>query len=319
MTTPTRHRLAVAALLAALTLPAAAGAQDAAEPVPDGSPYVTPLGGANRTPPGSPTPDAAATATAGAHKGSCERYVNHLGGTKVDPALANDPAVRALAEKSSDLVTCTAVLLNSDDQCTRLGPADSSEVKDCTFVRYMLAEAKAYPDGRSYMFENYEQCRGSKMQAQCDQLRDALRVKDPAKCPTGELQTICKAFAAMDPKLCGTPRADGKDLASDCKRDMERKAWLAAGVKAAASSAPPRERAFAKAALGEANACAPFFEQAMDACLASTLQPTPAKRGKDVAGTPVPGKPMPAGPRPTEPGSQPAAPPAKANPEPIQG
>lgn len=317
MSTPIRHDLFIAVLLTALAAPPAFVLAQAA-PAAKGTPEVTPLGAANRTPPGSPTPDAAATATAGAHQAACERYVAHLSGTKPDAALAKDPAVLALVQKTSDLVTCTAVLTNSDDQCTRLGAADSSEAKDCTFVRYMLDEAKTYPDGRSYMFENYGQCRGSAMAAKCDQLREALRTKDAAKCAgTGELETICRAFITLDPAQCGTPKPDGKDLASDCKRDIERKAWLANGVKAAASSAPPRERAFAKAALGEANACAPFVEQAMDVCVASSLQPTPAKRGKEVSGTPVPDQPMPEGPRPTAPGNPPG-PPTRA-PEKVQG
>ncbi len=149
---------------------------------------------------------------------------------------------------------------------------------------------------------------------------------------TGDGQSLCRAYLGLDASLCRVqgkvgelelhvadfPRvkesekeeemeADLRKLAgagarekpkvkwwleAACKDTIKSRAFLSKGLKAAAESGSPREREFAKAALGQADACASFAQAAMDACMKTSMPPTAATpvAGKRVAATPVPAK-----------------------------
>jgi hypothetical protein len=176
-------------------------------------------------------------------------------------------------------------------------------------MRSIFNEIRAYPNGRSFLFDeiDYQDFKGIPALAPyTDALRQALRSGDPNECAkTGDLKSMCRAYMALDKSLC---RVGGKlaeaqvelpdrkkgepaklklkgGLETSCRRVIESRAFLAKGLNAVAESGPPREREFAKAALGQADACATFARQAVDLCAASA-QGT-------AAGTPLPGTPMP--------------------------
>ncbi|MGH9808977.1 MAG: hypothetical protein ACRD9W_17290, partial [Terriglobia bacterium] len=103
----------------------------------------------------------------------------------------------------------------------------------------------------------------------------------------GPFASNCQALVTLDKSLCRAPKGkefDGHDannsetygesLAKDCVAQVEHMAYLAKGLKAAAESGPEDERGFAKAALGQADACTQYADAAKKACLAGAM-PTP--------------------------------------------
>ncbi len=238
-------------------------------PKPEGSAEAKP------TPAPSPDPKAAS---------SCEEYVAVLSGKKKDDALLADPKVRAFAARSFDLVACRAVATDSDAPCALI-PEQESE---CRYLRSVLHELRTNPQGRSFMFPpaKYEMCQTDpELKPFCDRLRDAARSGNPNECGgTGDQEISCRAALTLDKSLC----AEAKDP-DGCKKAIEASELFGKGLKALAESGPARERALAKAALGEADACASFARAAVGSCPGptagptSTARPTPAAEAAPMA------------------------------------
>jgi hypothetical protein len=106
----------------------------------------------------------------------------------------------------------------------------------------------------------YEMCRTDpKLAPFCDRLRQAARSGDPDECTgTGDQESGCRAALLLDESRCG--KTEG------CKKAIEANRVFSKGLKALAESGPPRERALAKAALGDADACTSFAEAAVGVC-----------------------------------------------------
>ncbi len=176
--------------------------------------------------------------------------------------------------------------------------------------------------------QEWSGCHGSPFAPICDALRQALRSGDANKCVlTADFQSICRkqlseltesqcravgpamktametkcrAMVTVDKSVCHLKEADVKkfdfkgsedffkESEAECKRKTEDRALLGKGLRALAESGPPREREFAKAALGQTDACATYAKAAMDSCAGGTL-------GTPVAGTPGLGGAVPSG------------------------
>jgi hypothetical protein len=215
----------------------------------------------------------------GARRALCERYVAAISGHG-DSTLLDDPQVQALAAHAApDLVMCGAVLADSDGLCQRLMPPGHGPSMACRHIRSDFHELRTYPNGRSFMFDEIdrEECN----HPACDSLLEAMRSGDAEKCAlTADLQSICRAYITLDKSLCrlegkqtepngGAQKGYGKEpgLEEGCRKTIESRGFLAQGLKALAESGPPRERALAKAALGQADACVQYAQSAMDLCL----------------------------------------------------
>src|SRR6185369_16718461 len=116
----------------------------------------------------------------------------------------------------------------------------------------------------------------------CDRWRTAARSGDPNECTgMGKMETECRAELTLDESLCAkTEEPEG------CKKAIAVNRVYAKGLKSVAESGPPRDRALAKAALGERDACAPFVEAALGTCasppssaapVAKTTGPNPSR------------------------------------------
>lgn len=206
-------------------------------------------------PPPEPTPARNAAAS------RCDEYVAVLSGNKKDAALLADPKVKAIVARSFDLVACRAVAADSDEPCALL----SDQREECRVLRGVFHELRVNPQGRSFMFPDvkYEMCRADKELAPiCDRLRDAARSGDPQACAgTGSQETNCRAALGLDPSLC-----EKAEDPHGCRKGVELNRVFAKGIKALAESGPAREQTFAKAALGEDDACAPFAKAAAESC-----------------------------------------------------
>ena len=236
-----------------------------------------------------PVPD---TAT----QSECESYVNVLSGRSKDVKLLEKPEARPLVSSYPNLIMCGAVVSDSDEMCRKLMRTESGPDNLCRRMVATFHELKAYPKGRSFMFEEVdsEECRnapfpGAKI---CDAFRAAMRSADVKECAaTGVLQSVCRAYIGLDASLCrleGTPepatmpeRKQGegpidvkKAVEESCRETIGERAPLAAGLEALTSSGQPQLKAFAKAALGQKDACAPLAAEAMQAC--TSVVPTPA-------------------------------------------
>lgn len=231
----------------------------------------------------SPAPSAAAVDSATAARRSlCERYVAVVSG-RGDQALLDDPSVEALAlQAPPDLVMCGAVVGDSDLLCDRLMPSQHGPNMACLHMRSVFHELRTYPRGRSFLFDDvdWRGCRSVPLLASrfCDPFRTALRSGDPKNCAaTGAGESICRAYMNLDPSLCrlhGALKAAvsvgalvGVDFLDACARAIESRAFLAQGLQGLAESGPPREREFAKAALGDPEACASWRQAAMAMCM----------------------------------------------------
>ncbi|HSP96102.1 MAG TPA: hypothetical protein VL049_02505, partial [Candidatus Dormibacteraeota bacterium] len=266
------------------------------------APQATPTAAAR---PSTPTP-AASTPTpldaAAVRQTTCESYVALLAGRKQDPTLFEQTAVQALAAQAGDLVTCGAVVSESDAPCEKLLPTEHGPSKNCLQMRAVFHELRTYPQGRSFMLDDIDWAEFQPLRemipAAFDGLRAALRAGDVAQCEqAGDLRGICRAYIALDPAQCqvggdlasgkialmvnkpGDSKADLKFALEDgCRQTIKNRASLAQGLQALAASGSAAERALAKAALGDATACAAYEQAAIDVCvdLLQAGQRTPA-------------------------------------------
>lgn len=226
------------------------------------------------TPVGSPPPSRS--------RSDCERYVAALSG-RGDRELLDAPEVQDLARQAQDFVACSAISRKSSDLCKPVDPVK------CTLVLSVFEELRANPKGRGFLFPDYEyeKCRADKRTASfCDALREATRTGDPDKCPAGLMHSFCRAFVSLDEAACdriSETEPENLDGAKrECKMQVRRFLPYAKGLKGMAESTSSPQREFAKAALGEADACASFEKKAMETCLA--IAPAPAPQGTPGAG-----------------------------------
>lgn len=285
-----------------------------------GNPVGTPIPSATAAPPRTPTvaptqaaapapaPEgqAAAVATsvvaavdAGKKPTECEGFIAVLSGRKLDPALLDNADLKAFAMTAPpDLIVCGAVRNDSDELCTRFFATERGPSKMCPQMRAIFHEVKTYPQGRSFLlsevdWEDFKLLR-EQNPAALDGLRAALRAGDANTCAqAGDLESICRAYIGLDPKLCrlqgklaemevpvpyrkeGEPATiKAKDILEEhCRQTIESRKFLAQGLTALAQSSPSRERELAKAALGQADACALYAQKAMESCMGGAPPP----------------------------------------------
>ncbi len=247
-----------------------------ANPTPKASAVPAPEGSGSE---GSPAPEPTSTPS------RCAEYVDVLSGKKKDDALLNDPNVRAIAAQSVDLVMCLAVARDSDEPCA-LTPKDAPQhAQECRMTRAVFHELRTNPQGRAFMFPDYkyQACRAEpKVASICDRWRAAARTGDPNQCTgMGEWETECRAELTLDESLCPkTPEPEG------CKKAIAAGRAFANGLKSVAQSGSPRDRALAKAALGEQDACAPFAEAAVGNCESPPVPPPADAKTNAAAASP---------------------------------
>ena len=253
-----------------------------------------------------------------ASRADCERYARALAGREKNPGLLKQPEVEAMAARSADLVTCSAVLADSDEPCKHL-PEDRAE--DCRKTRAVFHELRAYPNGRSFMFDErkFEECRqNAAMAPLCDALRKALRSGDPSQCvlkadfeaicrAAGDidvskcaieaprlkqlLEGQCRAMVTLDESACDIPGPRHEEMAKQCRDDIRAAKAYGKGLEEMAKSGSPREKELAEAALDAPDACKAFTQSAVDACLQANAAPAAAPAPAGSPGTAGTGEP----------------------------
>lgn len=191
----------------------------------------------------------------------CEAHVAGLVGN--DSAALGDPDVQALAKRRPMLAACGAVVRDSDQPC---GLLTADDEKSCRKTRMTFHQLRD-PKKRGFVLsdEDYRECTASIGASVCDAIRTAIDAGDPNKCPSKQpFGAVCRATITLDPALC--PKKDAKE----CKRDVEHWKTFANGLVGLKKSGTPEERALAAAALGEADACTPIAQSALDDCTAAT-------------------------------------------------
>lgn len=270
---------------------APAGAPAAPQPT-DTPPLSTPTAPAEPT---APSPAAEGGAAQAGPQSECQRYVDVFSGRSKDLAPVDTPEARKLIH--SGLVMCGAVFSDSDAMCRQLMPTERGPGKACRRTWATFHEMRAYPQGRSFMFDevDWEECRTAPFPgaAVCDAMREALRAGDAAKCDAaGVLQSVCRAFIDLDPSLCrlvgdldqtmielpdqkeGEGKIDvRKAYEEHCRKTIAERRPLAVGLEELARSSQPQQQELAKAALGRADACESFAKEVMEMCLASARRP----------------------------------------------
>ena len=263
-------------------------------------------------------------------RATCEHYVAVFAGREKDPTVLKKPEVQAFASHAVDLVTCNAVRADSDEPCKVL----EKMADGCKVTLSVFHEMRAYPNGRSYMFDDrkYEECKqsGGMPMVVCDALQKALRAGDADQCvmqadfaalcrkavQEGNLEGVnaadcgtegpkirkmlegqCRALVNLDPKACDVPGPHAEGMAEQCRKDIEGRKGYGKGLKQLAKSGGLPDREFAKAALDDPDACKELTAAAVDACVAASSAPKGAgdKGGADTA-APAPAKASPAAP-----------------------
>jgi hypothetical protein len=233
----------------------------------------------------------------------CERDARALaGGDKKSAAKKSEVAGNATRDANTDLVTCTAVLADSDDPCTRL---ESESADNCRRDRAAFHEMRAYPNGRSFMLSDrkFEECKqNAAMAPVCEAVRKALRSGDPSQCVlTGDFEAICRSSAGLEPSKCATEAPQLKtlleghcramvtldeaacdvagpyheEMTKQCRDDIKANKAFGKGLKDLAKSGSPREKELAKAALKDPDACKALTQSAVDACVQANAAPAP--------------------------------------------
>jgi hypothetical protein len=280
--------------------PAAVEAAATPTAVPPTAPAPTATAAA--APQDAPAAPPAIAADSPPSRSACDRYIAALSGRTQDAALLESADLKAVLQVAPDLGTCTAVASDSDALCQKLFPVESGPTMMCRHTRAIFHELKNYPQGRSFMFTeiDWQGCRGIPVMPAtvCDAMRDALRAGDVEACAkAGDAASICRAYATLDKSVCRlegelakatfsmpdkkegeTGKVELKPAAEkSCRQLIESRAFMAKGLKALAESGPAREKALAKAALGEPDACATFAEPALELCAGRTSAAPPAQ------------------------------------------
>src|SRR5437016_1899696 len=115
-------------------------------------------------------------------RSACQRRVDVLSGRSKDRTLLSDPEVKSLAERSPELTICGAVAVDSGEWCKLL---DKSRIDACHETYAIFHQLRAYPNGRSFMFDDrhFQECsQNAAVKPICEQIREALRAGDPNKC-----------------------------------------------------------------------------------------------------------------------------------------
>lgn len=298
---------------------------------------------ATETAPAVPAKPAASPAPVKkASRPECEARARALAGKGDDTDLPGKDATLGTAARTAnaDLVTCQAVLADSDEPCDRL---DQENADNCRRDRAAFHELRSYPNGKSFMFDDrkFEECKQNALMAPvCETLRKALRAGDPkqcalnadfeaicradkdldaAKCATEApqlkalLEAQCRALVTLDESACDVPGPRHDEMAKQCREDVQAGKVYGKGLKQMAKSGSPREKELAKAALKEADACKGFTKSAVDACLeAEPAAPAPPGPARPVVESPGPAREEVTSPGPARPDV--AAPPPAANP-----
>jgi hypothetical protein len=208
-------------------------------------------------PKASGSPDAARSKSAA----QCEHDVGVLAGREKDPKLLKEPGIRSLAARAPDVVTCAAVRADSDDAC---GLLEKEAGDSCLSTRAIFHELRAYPNGRSYLFDErkYRQCKQQGVQKGgmpvqvCDALQKALRSGDPAQCViNADFAAVCREAARagtldkqLDKSRCDT---DGPQI----KQMLEAECRALVNLDASACETPgPRHEEMAQQCRGNVDA-----------------------------------------------------------------
>jgi hypothetical protein len=235
-------------------------------------------------PEGSAAPQATATSSPQSKATSrCQEYIDVLSGKKKDDGVLADFKLRAVQERVLDVACCRAVATDSDEPCA-LVPEKKDE---CRLFRSTFHELRTNPTGRSYMFPDVadEACRAQTSSSVCDRLREATHSGDAEKCKgAGDQEAWCRAVITLDESVCAKAKEQ-----KGCQKGIEASRMFAKGLKALAESGPPREQAFAKAALGDAEACTAFAEAAVGACT-GVIVPAPTKTPVKPTAVPSPSR-----------------------------
>jgi hypothetical protein len=294
----------VAAAIAALSIASAAHGQPAGSAAPAAKPEnagaAAPAGDKAGKPAAGPSP----IIQKGPTRADCERLAKVLAGKEKDADLLKQAGkpVGATRAANADLVTCTAVLADSDEPCARL---DEEEAENCRRDRAVFHELRAYPNGKGFMLDDrkYEECKQNAALAPvCDAVRKALRSGDPSQCvlkadfeaicrsdkdldaskcatEAPQLKALleghCRALVTLDESACDVPGPRHEEMTKQCIDDVKAGKAYGKGLKEMASSGSAREQELAKAALKQPDACKAFTDSAVDACLKGEPAPAP--------------------------------------------
>jgi hypothetical protein len=262
-------RLDAARLLAALVVPCFAIASSLATVAAESSPPAEPAAVAPTTAPPGATPTAAApdakptappTVPPNVSEGCATLAKALLDGKPFKPAFKVDvDKLRDTTEPSLfAMLTCRAIEIGSNAPCAALTNAASR--KDCE------AQMALYPAGskdksgaslRTGLAQRmWKMCVDAKTAARdCEALKAAIADANAAKCPAADKSGTCRAVALADPKECKEK--------GDCERMAQTLSAIASGDT---SALPEQDRAFAAAAMKQADACNPLIEQWQHRC-----------------------------------------------------
>lgn len=246
---------------------------------------------------GGETPGATKKTVDSAERAKCQSVAAAFGKRTANSALLGSPEARVLGMQNPQLVMCTAVLTDSDEPCKRYLPVEHGPSNGCLQLRAIFHELRTYPGKPTYMFTDldWQLCRNNPdFTEACDKLRAALRSGNEKECAgIGIGEPLCRAAFSGDKAKCDlkvvvakseVARPDPKQgepktlnvaemIAGDCHEKLETRAWLKDGLKQLAESAPPQERALARAALGQADACSELVDQAVARCAPGDKEP----------------------------------------------
>ena len=175
----------------------------------------------------------------------------------------NDVSARGRA-----LSSCAAQSAHGTVDCDSLGRMDA--VVDCRAQR-QLALARDAKKSNEWRFPDgaFEECKKQLSRSECEQARDAVRSREPGRCPAGAAHDACLAYACDDVTKCpeGSP----------CKSDVTRQALIqSGGLAAVAQQGTEREKLFVAGLLGDEGPCAQLAKDFRRVCGAAAAAIPPA-------------------------------------------
>lgn len=198
-----------------------------------------------------------------ASKVTCDQAIKVLSGNAKTRSGKASGEMSAIAFQVPDFVTCKAIEKNAASLCELAGGGST-----CVDTFNAFSEMRAHPKGRGYLFsaQDLVYCKKQdELAPYCDKIREAAIKGDPDLCPTGVLETYCRAFIGMNEDACRA-LTEPEGAAEECLKQIDRRGVYAGNLESFAKSGSEKEKAFARAALGKAGACAAYEQKARDAC-----------------------------------------------------
>ncbi len=179
----------------------------------------------------------------------------------------------AVRETLQPLAACLAIEQRNGFICGRISGED--RLSCLATMERMTLLGTGHPTSWRFTTSEAEACRARWPAETCAAISAAVKANDRSLCPQGD-GGLCRGLFSLEPNDCRDERT-GEEAQQRCRAHVNSSRALAGGIAALSRGSDPKLAAFARAVLGQPDACSLLLGPAVAGCLASAADP----RGND--------------------------------------